>query len=267
MNIKLVVCDIDGTLFHPADELLPDFARAFAKDAGKKGILFTMATGRSLYLARHWLETLNIQAPCVICNGAVIARKNRELYEVTFPARLVKNELRLASELGMSVVLCRPGMDDSVMVRTPWVEGKIALRGIYHDVFFPTDAQWADLKLHKVIVIDKEEQVDRVYSLLHNRKDIHPIYYGKGGFEIMPPNCNKADGVRRLAELLGCKLSEVMAIGNDANDVEMLRECGIGVAVGNAFDDAKSSADYICEKPLAEGVREALAKFCGIYEV
>lgn len=258
---QMVVCDIDGTLFD-RDEHLPDFAKDFAPTLAEKGIQFTVATGRSPAMAGHWLGQLGITAPYVVNNGATIAQNGKSLAEYSFKGALVKDALLAACRLGMSVVLCRPGMADTVLERTPWTEKKVWQYGIYNDVYMPAPEEWDSLDIQKVIVIDKEDNVDRVYDSLRNQQGLHIIYYGAGGFEIMPQNCDKAFGVRQLARLTGIPLGAMMAIGNDANDVAMLKECGLGVAVGNAYPAAVQAAGYVCSAPFAQGVREALEKFC-----
>ena len=73
---------------------------------------------------------------------------------------------------------------------------------------------------------------------------------------------NKASGLKFLAEYLGMAMDEVMAVGDSENDIEMLREAGLGIAMGNAADDVKSIADEITLDNEHEGVAAAIGKFC-----
>ncbi len=65
-------------------------------------------------------------------------------------------------------------------------------------------------------------------------------------------------GVRKACELIGVDVSEVVAFGDADNDALMLKECGYGVAVGNASDKARKAADLVTKGKHAEGVREGL---------
>ena len=67
-----------------------------------------------------------------------------------------------------------------------------------------------------------------------------------------------------LAQHLEIDLKDIMAIGDHQNDIEMLTEAGIGVAVGNATDEAKNSADFVAEGRCIDGVAEAVEKYCDI---
>jgi hydroxymethylpyrimidine pyrophosphatase-like HAD family hydrolase len=64
----------------------------------------------------------------------------------------------------------------------------------------------------------------------------------------------KASGIKYIADYFSISLSEVAAFGDDYNDVDMLRECGAGVAMSNAIDECKAAADYICGDCDDDGV-------------
>ncbi len=76
---------------------------------------------------------------------------------------------------------------------------------------------------------------------------------------IMEKGMNKFVGVRKACELLGISVGDVASIGDSDNDEMMIRECGWGVAVGNAFEGAKKAASFVAGKSDGEGVVEGLA--------
>jgi hypothetical protein len=80
------------------------------------------------------------------------------------------------------------------------------------------------------------------------------------GFAIhlMEKGHSKVSGVRKACELLGIGMDEVVAFGDADNDVKMLKECGYGIAVGNASPAAKAAADYVCLTKHAQGVVEGM---------
>ena len=65
----------------------------------------------------------------------------------------------------------------------------------------------------------------------------------------------------KLAEIFGVKQEEVMTLGDNTNDLPMIRWAGLGVAVGNAVEALKAEAAYICTAERSLGVEEALKKF------
>jgi hydroxymethylpyrimidine pyrophosphatase-like HAD family hydrolase len=71
---------------------------------------------------------------------------------------------------------------------------------------------------------------------------------------------NKASGMRVLGDYLNCTSEDMIAFGDGANDIDMLEYAGIGVAMGNASDIAKASADMVTERIDADGIYLALKK-------
>lgn len=67
--------------------------------------------------------------------------------------------------------------------------------------------------------------------------------------------------MRKLCELSGFNIENVMGVGDGENDIDFLKEVGIKIAVANAEDELKEFADYVCEKPYGDGVQEAIEKF------
>ena len=88
--------------------------------------------------------------------------------------------------------------------------------------------------------------------------------YTNKSVEIVNKDSTKASALRILAQHLEIDLKDIMAIGDHQNDIETLTEAGIGVAVGNATDEAKNSADFVAEGRCIDGVAEAVEKYCDI---
>ena len=80
---------------------------------------------------------------------------------------------------------------------------------------------------------------------------------------IMSPGHGKMAGVRKVSELIGIDVDEIAAFGDSDNDVGMFEGCGYSIAVANASQAAKKAADYVCERPHADGVIEGLG-FLGL---
>lgn len=262
MPIKLVITDLDGTMFD-RDEVLPKFADEIAQELEKKGICFCFATGRSMLAARTWMERLNIATPCVLSNGAIIADKFSVIEKHEFKASIVMEQLCRADGEGLSVILSSFELGDDVpMSSTSFVKRSRERLGCYQVIRPPHDSEWDTLQLHKVTIIDDLKRVETVYHELKGIEQIACVYYGSGGMEIMPRSCNKAAAIKSLCLRLGIPLKQVLAIGNDKNDIEMLTMCGVGAAVSNACREAKDCADYRCTEALVYGVLEAIEKFC-----
>ena len=82
--------------------------------------------------------------------------------------------------------------------------------------------------------------------------------------EISAKNVNKWRAIEKLKEILNIQRKEIMAIGDNINDIKMIENSGIGVAMGNSWDKVKLKADYVTKSNEEEGVSEAIEKFCDI---
>ncbi len=88
----------------------------------------------------------------------------------------------------------------------------------------------------------------------------HDVLVESSGFaiHIMPDHLTKMDGLRFLSEKIGISTDEIIAIGDGDNDARMIGGCGYGVAVANASEKAKESADYITKEKHGKGFMEAV---------
>lgn len=93
-------------------------------------------------------------------------------------------------------------------------------------------------------------------------KDFDVKVYDSGfALHLTDPDVDKGNGLRELAKLLDYNIENIMCIGDSENDIEFLSAGGFKVAVGNACDELKEIADYVCENNYGDGVKEAIEKF------
>ena len=105
--------------------------------------------------------------------------------------------------------------------------------------------------------IGDESQIRRVESEFPTLK--MPMFAGRRGADVMEQGISKADGLRRLAAWFGEAedLSGTVAFGDSMNDLEVIREAGIGVAMGNAMKEVKEAADYVTSSIEEDGIYRA----------
>ena len=116
--------------------------------------------------------------------------------------------------------------------------------------------------INKFIWCGSEEYLEKVQSEI--LVDFEGVNYFKSQpiyLEIVPPNVDKGNTLKYLCESLNITPDEVIAIGDEANDIPMLLYAGLGVAMGNAKDEVKKSANYITLTNDENGVGEVIKKF------
>ena len=87
-----------------------------------------------------------------------------------------------------------------------------------------------------------------------------PMFAGNQGADIVEQEASKAMGLRRLCEYYGIDLSHTIAFGDSMNDLEIIEEAGVGVAMGNALPAIKEAADYVTDPIDKDGVWNACVK-------
>ena len=87
------------------------------------------------------------------------------------------------------------------------------------------------------------------------------VYDSKFAIHITDPSISKGSSVIKVAENIGVKASEIMAIGDSENDIEFLQAVGFKVAVSNADQELKDIADYVTDQTHGNGVKEAVEKY------
>lgn len=261
--IKLVVSDLDGTLID-RDEVLNEAVVRMVSRLKEQGTLFTVATGRVEAMADHYVKRLNIEIPYIACNGATIIRSGEVLQRNQIPASGLREMLQEADEMGMSIIYTIEGTE-FIFRPTNWILSQRETFDRYHDERWIEDEEWDTLLIDKVTVLDdiRDGRIGRIDDMCKSLSHLYGYTrYTDKAVEIVERSSNKGIAVRKLADMLGMDLSEVMVIGDHQNDIEMLQEAGLGVVVANGIDAAKAVADYVCVNRSTAGVIEAVEKFC-----
>ncbi|MDR2023824.1 MAG: Cof-type HAD-IIB family hydrolase [Hungatella sp.] len=259
-NIRLVVTDLDGTLLGSDTSISEDAVQTVAELA-EKNIRFTFITGRPYYAVKRFARQLTITAPIVTCNGAVLCDEERVLYRRSFPLANLEKLVRATVPKGFTVLMFQWDTEYSFS-ETGWTRRrKEAGRAV--PIKKASTVDWAVETADKLNIIAEpgNTNFDSLLGLLDEVKDFYSVtMYGKQGCEIVAKGINKAVALQDLCKLLSIRENEVLAIGDNENDNEMLAVAGVGAAVGNAVPSTKSFANYLCTLPYTEGVVEAIRK-------
>lgn len=259
-KIKLVVTDLDGTLLCP-DRRIENRAIALINYLKDKGIYFTAISGRPPYAVKNVLKGVNVTAPLVCCNGAVIEQNERVLKQSSFGIRRLIPVLNHAKMAGMTVLIYSNKVEYTLS-NTEWIEERIKNGRNFPIMNF--NMYEKEIFAEKINIMS-DGNIDEFLSLLPDLlydENISVSVYSNDGCEIIKGGINKSIGLDYLVNYLNIDTENVLAIGDNENDIEMIKAAGIGVAVGNATDSLKSVADFICHNKYSYGVIEAIKKYC-----
>ncbi|MEM8780035.1 MAG: Cof-type HAD-IIB family hydrolase, partial [Cyanobacteria bacterium P01_G01_bin.49] len=246
MNIRLLVLDIDGTIAGKANTVSQGVKQAI-EIAQSQGTQVALATGRMYYSALRFHGLINSQLPIIAYNGAWIQCPLTGTRHHHFP---VSSDIALELLDYFEQPHWEPKLeihcyiDDRLYVRelTKRTEVYRQRSGVF-PVIVDDLRSILELKTTKVLAIGEPHLMEKLLSELQQRYSRDRLYLTQSSpiyFEATHPQASKGFGVRFLAEeLLQLEANQVMAIGDNFNDVEMLEYVGLSVAMGNAPEAVK----------------------------
>ena len=261
--IKLVATDIDGTILGESGEFTPR-VRNCIKTMQEKGIKVVIVTGRMFAAAKQIAQRLNLTTPVVAYQGGMIkksASSDEVLYDACIPPEDVKNIIEWARENRIHLNLYS---NDVLYVEedNPTIQQYASRQNLSYKVTSFDNIELSNV--NKLLAIDYTN-ADRVTNWINEcRKSMPHLYIVKSTpyfCEFSTPEATKACAINVLKEYWNLKDDEVLTIGDQDNDIELLKAGGISVAMGNATDELKKYADYITDTVDNDGFVKAMEKF------
>lgn len=271
--IKLLVLDIDGTISGIANYVKEPVKQA-VKAAQSQGVKVAIATGRMYKSALRFHQEIGADCPLISYQGAFIKDPQTETLvghwpvEVPLALSLIDNFGKFDFSDRLSVHLY---MDDCLYMKEITKESAIyAERSGVEAIPVGDLSEFlranADNPPTKILALtDNPAQVNQMFEILTQKYAPQELYLTKSQatfFEATNPVANKGTAVKYLAEyILGFDHTEVMTIGDNFNDVEMIQYAGIGVAMGNAPLGLQELADWVAPDVEQNGVVAAIEQF------
>lgn len=265
--IKLIAIDLDGTLLNEEKQISDENKQALAK-AKEKGVKIVLCTGRPLAAMAHYLQELGLVDEgdySITFNGGLVQKNDtgeiieKKVMEVADIHRLYDLAQKLALPLDV--------LSDHVVLQLPTAPGKKSLYNTLNKLLQFQPANLADLTdefvLNKAVIAYPQAELDpkikEIPAEFHDRYEI--IKTRSMLLEFMPKGVTKAYGISLLAKDLGLEPAEIMAIGDEENDLPMIEYAGMGVAMANAVPFVKEAANYVTSSNLEHGVAKVIEKF------
>ena len=276
-KIRLIALDLDGTTLNRNGRLTPD-NRLALEQAAAGGIYVVVASGRALSTLPSEIFQLSCFTYAITSNGAAIHSMpdQKLLRRYYIPAEAVDQIVEQADayfsdctgnqRLNYEVFVNGIAYAQADYVKNPMGFGGTEQEQRYiRETRNPVEDIHAFIALHRHeldsldLIVHNAERKERIWELLKER--IPEIYITSSVprlLEISSKECGKWSGILHLLEILGISPEEVMTFGDARNDLDMIQNAGIGVAMGNAHAALKEQADYITGNNDESGVARAL---------
>lgn len=278
---KLIVSDMDGTLLNSSGEIPEENAKA-VKKAVSQGVEFAIVTGRPYVSVRDILKTHKIVCSVIGCNGAQVTDESGKTVRAHYISKSgLYNILKSAEEKNIYYHL----YDDKYIYTKSRLEllkvlknySKKAIkkqfnlrriiRGIRRLFFAEVKVvanlfEYATQREHgfyKVQIASTDQDIlNKVREELRVVPDIDITSSAYYNLEVGPKGVTKGTALKELAEVKGIRQEEIMALGDNFNDIPMIEYAGCGVAMENAEPEVKDKANFYTKSNDDNGVAYAI---------
>ncbi|WP_160685805.1 Cof-type HAD-IIB family hydrolase [Clostridium sp. C2-6-12] len=263
-NFKMVCLDIDGTLLNSKHEISKKVKSAINFVANKKNIPVILVSARMPKGISFLQKELEIEQPIICYSGALILDKdNNILSKEIIDVSDLKQIYKLASEQNIHMSLYKDN-EWYIEEMDYWAKQESEITNI-----IPNVVNFVEL----IEIWDREEtgpnkilcmaESDKITLLKQGTENIKlNIYPSKPTYlEIMPSNASKTSAISVLQKKFNVKQSEIIAMGDNYNDIDMLEYAGLGIAMGNAPEEVKKHGNHVTLTNDEDGVAVALEKY------
>lgn len=264
---KLIAIDMDGTLLKN-DKTISVKTKEALKAANNLGVKIVLTSGRPIQGIKNYLDELELTGKddyVIGLNGALVCKcddysiissnetlKGKDLKYIYNKVKDLKTYFHAFTRNKDLVNIESKFSEDE--------EKRINLK--VRVVDFLSDIKDDD-EILKVVLEEEKDVLDRITTQIPEElfEEYNIIRTVDFMLEFMKKGCNKATGIEKLANHLGIKKEEIIAIGDASNDKEMIEYAGLGVAMGNAEDEIKVIANFVTKSNEEDGVAFVIEKF------
>lgn len=263
--IKLVVADCDGTILDDHKKIDPQLKEVI-KLLKQKNIIFTLATGRNIFLMEEVVQDLDLEYPYIINNGANIYQKNKMIENYSLPKEAVQPICSILENENFPF-LAYSEKELVIYSKHQLLEGfKEKLKNKLEHIEFNLSINFSNIPFFKITIA-----TDDVEDIKETKKQIEELFpninfkRSEGTlFTITSSQATKGNAIQTLASMLGCKKDEIMVFGDNYNDITMFDVASVGVAMGNSDQTIKQCATHETSDNNHNGVSEFLIKYFGL---
>ncbi|OHO68561.1 HAD family hydrolase [Staphylococcus sp. HMSC036D05] len=282
--IKLIATDMDGTLLNAAHEITPE-NQAAIKFAQEHGITVVIATGRAFYEANTPVAETDLKVPYICLNGAEVRDETFNIMSTShlnhslvnkITTTLKKEDIYYQVYTNRGIYTEDPQRDLEIYIDIAERAGQKAdVEKIKNSIQKRIDNGTLKIVdnydkieeipgelIMKILAFDSDlGKIDLVGQELAKSPNLAVSSSSRGNLEITHSDAQKGIALATIAKQLGIDLDNVMALGDNLNDISMLERVGYPVAMDNAAPEVKAVAKYVTDSNENSGVGKAIMKF------
>ena len=248
---RLILTDLDHTLLR-SDGSISEHTLDVLRRCRTRGVLFAIATARYWIGAERYIELLKPDFE-ITTDGTLIHSNNECIYSCEFTAEET-------DKIVQALLLKKPDAEITVAngKTVYWNSKHIAESERLHKAVYTDYDKPLMCRANKIVAELPDDTIAKEIADEFGCKLLS--YRGEKWYTFIPKDSGKIEAIKSLAEKCGISLNEIVAFGDDKNDIDMLKICGTGIAVSNAIKEVLDIADGVTSSNDEDGVAEWLVK-------
>ena len=259
MIYKAIFIDLDGTLLTDALTISPKTVEVLSR-LSNSGILISIVTARSPAASLQFYDQLGITDNPIVCfNGALIQQENIILNELSIETDTLPDITALLNSFEVNVSMYRHH-DWFTEKIDSWIEQEIEItKSLITKIRFD-ELFSKNFRPNKILCIGTPEKINAAAEAIHRSgfMDLN-IHKSKTNYlEIMNKQASKKQGIQKVLEMYRIHKDEIITIGDNFNDIDMLSFSKTSIAMGNAPNEVKKYATFVTDTNNNDGIKKAL---------
>lgn len=267
---KWCICDMDGTLLNSKDEISKEDEAALKK-LQELGVEVMIASGRLDLMVKRYIHQLDLQGHVISCNGGLIrnVHTGEIIYSNAMDQNIVREILTYSLDNKIDILVYTPhcmfsSVDNSRAIRYANINKEL-LKNLRFEVrYINTDdmSEMEGLEILKVLLsFPTHQQAEYHVKKYAKCKQLEVVSSFHGLVDIMAAGSSKGRALKLLADMKKVDLEDIIAFGDNYNDIDLLQNVGMSVAMENSVQDLKEVAKYRTKSNNESGVAYALDKY------
>ncbi len=260
MNYKLVAIDLDDTLL-TSNSTIDDYTKQTIQKVVNAGVTVIIATGRMIRSARIFIKELGLTTPCITYAGALITNYDgTNLFSNAMDPKTTHALVQYCLDRDIHIQLYTN--EDFIYAKENRFSAHYAKHQKFNGIEDRNYILNPNVESPKALIIDDPDKIVEIQKQM--QQDFPNLRFFRSRpmyVDIVEPHTNKGTALEFLLNYYGIVKEEVIAIGDNEVDIEMLKLAGLGICVKNALPHVKEYANYITDTNDNLGVAKALEKF------
>lgn len=254
-KIKALFFDIDGTLVSFKTHRIPQSTVDALEQVKVRGVKVYISTGRPVQLITNLSQIEHLIDGYITTNGAHCFVGDHLVCKCPISHSDVEKVIADSDRNDYTVVVV--GERHIAVHRKASIFDELFVRGLGVDNVDLSD-DIADLAGESILQLSPFCSAEQEASFFPSLQNCNSGRWHPAFIDITAGDADKGKGLQKMAEYLGLDISETAAFGDGGNDVSIIKEAGVGVAMGNAGEEVKAVADYVTTSVDEDGVKNAL---------